>query len=219
MEYLYEWIRNLVGYFLFLSVLQHLLPHRKYEKYIRLFAGMVLLLLLFQPLRGTGNMEEKLARLYEGMVFQYEAEDLRQELLGVEEERLSRMIGQYEEAVEQEIRQMLSEMGLEVLSCRVEVQDEETSERFGRVKRVALTVQETERMEGEREKQTKERNDAQIVSVEAVRIAVGGAKTETAKKEDQEQVQKVERMIKNEMSGYYDLEEDYVEIQVVQGER
>ena len=45
----YEWIRNLTAFFLFLSVLENLLPGDKYGKYIRLFAGMVLVLLAVEP--------------------------------------------------------------------------------------------------------------------------------------------------------------------------
>ena len=41
MEILYGWVRNITGYFLFLAVLDNLIPEKKYEKYIRLFAGMV----------------------------------------------------------------------------------------------------------------------------------------------------------------------------------
>ena len=38
MTAVYEWIRNLTAFFLFLSVMENLLPGQKYGKYIRLFA-------------------------------------------------------------------------------------------------------------------------------------------------------------------------------------
>ncbi len=49
MTAVYEWIRNLTAFFLFLSVMENLLPGQKYGKYIRLFAGMVLILLAVEP--------------------------------------------------------------------------------------------------------------------------------------------------------------------------
>ena len=45
MEGLYEWIRNITYYLIFMTVVTNLLPDKKYEKYFRLFAGMVLILL------------------------------------------------------------------------------------------------------------------------------------------------------------------------------
>ena len=46
MEGLYEWIRNITYYLIFMTVVTNLLPDKKYEKYFRLFAGMVLILLV-----------------------------------------------------------------------------------------------------------------------------------------------------------------------------
>ena len=62
MTAVYEWIRNLTAFFLFLSVMENLLPGQKYGKYIRLFAGMVLILLAVEPFtsgftRGGGRTE------------------------------------------------------------------------------------------------------------------------------------------------------------------
>ena len=58
MEAFYGWVRSLTGYFLFMLVLEHLLPGKKYGKYIRLFAGMVLILLVLQPLAGNLRIDE-----------------------------------------------------------------------------------------------------------------------------------------------------------------
>ena len=55
MAAVYEWIRGLTAFFLFLSVMENLLPGKKYGKYIRLFAGMVLILVALQPLRGAAD--------------------------------------------------------------------------------------------------------------------------------------------------------------------
>ena len=46
MEELFNWIRNITYYLIFITVVGNLLPDKKYEKYIKLFAGMVLILLV-----------------------------------------------------------------------------------------------------------------------------------------------------------------------------
>mgnify|MGYP000863962550 CR=1 FL=1 len=68
MTAVYEWIRNLTAFFLFLSVMENLLPGQKYGKYIRLFAGMVLILLAVEPFTSGFNLDEVLARSYEDLV-------------------------------------------------------------------------------------------------------------------------------------------------------
>ena len=76
----YEWIRNLVAFFLFLSVMENLLPGQKYGKYIRLFAGMVLILLVAEPFTSGFDLEEVLARSYENLVLRWEAGELQDDL-------------------------------------------------------------------------------------------------------------------------------------------
>ena len=85
MTAVYEWIRNLVAFFLFLSVMENLLPGQKYGKYIRLFAGMVLILLVAEPFTSGFDLEEVLARSYENLVLRWEAGELRDDL-GAEEQ-------------------------------------------------------------------------------------------------------------------------------------
>ena len=51
----------------------NLLPGQKYGKYIRLFAGMVLILLVAEPFTSGFDLEEVLARSYENLVLRWEA--------------------------------------------------------------------------------------------------------------------------------------------------
>lgn len=202
MKMIYSWIRNLTGFFLFMSVLDQILPGRRYGPYIRLFSGMILILLVLQPLTGRMELEELLAQHYEKFVFQYQTEDLKKELLGTEKQHLLQIIGTYEEAVSENICRMASDMGIPVSSCRVEIENQEGMQNFGQVKRVRLTVG------GERE--------AASCLVEPVEIAVSQplGSGENGGEEYRQETQEVVRL-RQKLESYYDLEEGYVEIRVL----
>lgn len=118
----FEWIRNLTGFFLFMSVMDHLMPEKAYASYIRLFSGMVFILLVLQPITGNRKLEERIAQYYESNLFRYETGELRENLLGVEEKRRTQMVNQYEEALSQEISKIAQADGFEVRNCRVKNQ-------------------------------------------------------------------------------------------------
>ena len=80
MEGLYEWIRNITYYLIFMTVVTNLLPDKKYEKYFRLFAGMVLILLVLKPFTGGLRLDDKLAYYFESISFQKEASELSSQL-------------------------------------------------------------------------------------------------------------------------------------------
>ncbi len=140
MERIYEWLRDLVGFFLFVSVIDHLLPGKAYQKYIRLFSGIVLILLVVQPFTGGLELEEMIARWYESFVFQYEASELDEDLLGIEAQRLADIISQYEEAVAMDVAQMAREEGLEVKGCQAAIAGDTEGADFGQVTGIRLEL-------------------------------------------------------------------------------
>ena len=64
-----EWIKSFVGCLLIISVAMQMLPNSKYEHYVRLFTGLLMLVLLIQPVLKIGSMndymENKIAELIE----------------------------------------------------------------------------------------------------------------------------------------------------------
>ena len=293
MEELYGWVRNLAGYFIFLSVLDNLIPSKSYGRYIRLFAGMVLILLVVRPLTGSLGLEDRIAGFYEGLVFRYQADGLKQDILGIEQQRREQMIDRYEQAVAEDVERMAREEGFTVVGSRAAISREEGTERFGTVTGIWLQVQgkgqegEGKEKVGEGERKVEgrfgeeegkigegktgekggngkekdeEREKAAVssqvsVSIPPVEIAVEAEKSAEAAggtsnaavdegvgqqreqqwegqqwkeqqwKEQQwegqqwkEQQREEQNRLRKRISAYYNLEESYVEIQVVEGE-
>lgn len=133
METFYGWIRNIICYLLFISVIENLLPGKKYHKYLKLFSGMILILLIIQPVASGLRLDDKIARYYESFVFRYESDDLKNELLGMEDKRLEQMISQYEEAIAGDLAQMAREEGVEAVSCRVVIERDQTHANFKKI--------------------------------------------------------------------------------------
>ncbi len=150
MEALYRWVGNILSFLIFMSMLENLLPSKKYEKYIRFFAGMVLILLVIQPLTGPLRLEERIAYYFEAISFQRDSQDLKKEILGIEKERLARVIRSYEEGVEQDVQRMVVEAGLEAGQVHVMIEEDQESEHYGEVTEISIEVVEADRQDGGR---------------------------------------------------------------------
>ena len=79
--YLYEWIRNVAFYLVLVTALLHVLPRSGYPKYIRLFTGLVLILLVLAPVLKLFQMEEELRDAYRDDSWLEQLEEIK----GVEE--------------------------------------------------------------------------------------------------------------------------------------
>ncbi|MEG2700170.1 MAG: stage III sporulation protein AF [Hungatella sp.] len=204
MRVLYQWVANITFYFIFITVVSNLLPNKKYEKYCRLFMGMVLILLVIQPLTASLRLEDRLAYYFESITFQNESEDLKKELLGMETQRLQQMIAQYEEAVGGDLENMASDFGFYPVRTEVTIESRSDHADFGTVTALFLLL--TENPED-----AKSQAPGFVHPVESVKI--GQRRPTPAKEISSEGLNQLRRKVE----GYYGLEAKDVEIQLEGG--
>ncbi|MBS6643270.1 MAG: stage III sporulation protein AF [Clostridiaceae bacterium] len=194
MEELYGWVKNITCYLIFITVAVNLLPNKKYEKYIRLFAGMVLILLVVKPLTGSLRLEDKISRYFESISFQNEADELKNDLIGMENIRLVKVIEQYQEAVAGDLEQMAQMEGFYPVSTSVTIEGDQEKENFGQVTRISMTV-------------SAETGPQETLVEPVKKVEIG----------DRDQVVKENTLLntlRKRIEEYYGLEGTYVEIQL-----
>lgn len=64
MGFLYEWTRNLSFYMIAIAVILQMVPGETYKKYVRFFMGLVLILMLTQPIIKLFEMQEDFKAFY-----------------------------------------------------------------------------------------------------------------------------------------------------------
>ncbi len=140
MAAVYEWVCNITYYMIFITVAGNLLADSKYEKYLRFFAGMVLILLVLKPLTGSLRLDERIAYLFESITFQNESGDFKEKLWGMEDERLNQVMGTYEEAVSMDLKGMAEAAGYSCRSVRVSIETDRDSPYYGHVTHIYMLV-------------------------------------------------------------------------------
>ena len=172
MNLLYQWLGSILCFLIFITMASALLPSKKYEKYIRFFAGMVLILLVVQPLTGSLRLEDRIAYYFEAISFQKESQDLSRQILGIENERLVRVIAEYEHAVEQDVANMAADMGFVAEEVKVTIENDQEKENYGTVTHVFMQVAwEEEGGEKENEEAGKKAVSAvDEISIDAVEV-------------------------------------------------
>ena len=81
-EYISQWLKNITFYYIIVTVILQMIPSQEYKKYIQFFTGLILILLLAQPilnLTETGvsldTYEEQMQRFEEEISYLGEMED------------------------------------------------------------------------------------------------------------------------------------------------
>lgn len=138
MKAVYEWVQDLVIYMIFVTMAMNLLPDKKYEKYLRLFAGALFILIMTGPLTRVTGLDAALAGTFEKLSFENDVKTLKEELEDADGQRISRFYEQYRKMMENDIRKTVEETSLECADVSVELKENGTD--AGTIRHVMIHV-------------------------------------------------------------------------------
>ena len=224
-ELLLDWARNILFFMVFLSVISHLLADRSYEKYIRFFAGMVLILITISPLKGGLNFQEQAGILFEEFSDFWEKQQAGEVLADVDKNRMEMFFSEYKKETEKRIGEMAEAEGFVCGGAEVTLQERSESRDYGRVEKIRLHLKKEENVDEEENEgdtggldkvksseKTEGRTDGESNVSVKVEIPDVKAGLSGKKKEIPETGSLQEQQLKRKVAQYYGLEEACVEI-------
>ena len=224
-ELLLDWARNILFFTVFLSVISHLLADRSYEKYIRFFAGMVLILITISPLKGGLNFQEQAGILFEEFSDFWEKQQAGEVLADVDKNRMGMFFSEYKKETEKRIGEMAEAEGFVCGGAEVTLQERSESSDYGRVEKIRLHLKKEENVDGEQNEgdtggldkvksseKTEGRTDGESnvsvkVEIPDVKAGLSGKKKEILGTGSLQ-----EQQLKRKVAQYYGLEEACIEI-------
>lgn len=77
-EYLYQWIENIAFFLLILTMAIQLIPNNSYKKYIHFFAGLVLIIMIVNPIIDLLGMGQDFAALLDEAQYQQKMKEIEE---------------------------------------------------------------------------------------------------------------------------------------------
>ena len=78
LEYIYEWMENIAFYMVLVTAVMHLLPDSDYQKYVRFFTGLTLVVLLLTPVSGLFGIDEELKNISQNRDYEAQMEKIQE---------------------------------------------------------------------------------------------------------------------------------------------
>lgn len=85
LTYLYEWIENIAFYIVIITVAMQMVPGNSYKKYIRFFTGLILILMLANPIMKIFGMEQELQEFYNSAEYRQKVNEIERATKYLEE--------------------------------------------------------------------------------------------------------------------------------------
>lgn len=123
-EAVYNWVKNIVFFYILMTAVLHLLPKSNYEKYVRFFGGLLLVVLLLTPILeliyDSDYLPDKIS--YES--FRQEMDTMKLDVVGMEQTQKQAFLTEYEDAIANDVLSLAEEEKLMVKDVSVELSED-----------------------------------------------------------------------------------------------
>ena len=106
---IYQWMKNLAFFHVLTTAVLHILPDKRYEQYIRLFMGLLLVLLICTPVFALVGKSSQLLDGFQKYYGEEEKARMETEAEGIQETFLREA---YKKELEKQIRKIFSDAGI-----------------------------------------------------------------------------------------------------------
>lgn len=121
---IYEWMKNLAVFYIFLTAIMNLLPDKRYGEYIKFFMGLLLILLVLAPLLQILNLKDSVGTLFQQKMLEEEYLESQWGDLTVREDAASQqeyLMEGYTAETQRNIESYLEQKGYEIISVAVQL--------------------------------------------------------------------------------------------------
>lgn len=73
-----EWIQNIAVFLVVSSAVLHAVPGKDYHKYIRFFIGLILIVMLVEPIMNLAGTAEGFEKIYEDTVYKRNLQEMEE---------------------------------------------------------------------------------------------------------------------------------------------
>lgn len=78
LTYLYEWVKNVAFYMIIFTVFLQTVPNNTYKKYIQFFTGLILIIMLAQPILKVFSIEQEFQSFYKDAEYQQKVREIEE---------------------------------------------------------------------------------------------------------------------------------------------
>lgn len=212
MGYIYSWIKDIIIYLILITVVMNLLGKSNYKRYIGVFTGMILVILVVSPLIKFFHIENTLEYYFAANKYTIESEDISGKMVDMESQQQEIILKEYKNKIKEQVNQIVENQGLYPVSIEVEVYEEKENSNFGTIKTISIVASREEEAKSE-EGDTK---NVDKVAIDKIKIAsIVDAENESNNGNETLYVLSIEEIeVKNTLADFYNIPFDNINISI-----
>lgn len=135
-----EWIYNIILFVMFSSLLLQLSAAKKYDKYIKFFTGLILVIVVILPIAKLSGSDKILEMNYLNECFMQAADDAAEEMENLEQVQSETISQSYEKNIQISIESIVNSYGYDLVNADVTINSDVNDNMFCYPKQIYATV-------------------------------------------------------------------------------
>lgn len=140
LAFVYGWVKSIIIYLILITVVMNLLGKSSYKKYIGIFTGMVLVLLILSPIIKIFKIEDSFNSYIESNNYVVESNDISNQLFDVVQGRNELVLNEYKERIVEQIKQIVENNKMFLNSANINIYEEQDNKNYGRIKNINIVA-------------------------------------------------------------------------------
>ena len=218
MDVIYSAVKNIIIFLLLVTVFMNLLGKSSFKQYISIFVGLVLIIIVIQPLLVLFNASDKVDHYFNLNLYQTNVTDISNELYNAEGKYKEKVVQEYKETIKQQIVSTLTKHSLKEDKIEVTIVEDTAATNCGEITALNVVAR-SAKPEQDVETSVEEVTDVDKVVIDKVNINTPKKEGEGGKKENTEDTYDtlLEITVKQELSALYGLDMSSISVEIKEG--
>ncbi len=212
MEKIYSLVKDIVVYLILVTIIMNLVGKSSYRKYISIFTGMVLILIIAKPIVSLFNLSDTFNYYFDNNLFMVEAKDYNDDLMAADDKGKQAILTEYQNIVKDQIEMVLNRYNLYPSSMNTLLDADESSGDYGMVTEITIVAAFT------REDSTVESSDIKVDKIMINQdIKIEGEEKKEHSDIESGAYEDTKKKIREELSNSFQIEQDQIHITIEEG--
>ncbi len=148
-EYILEFARNIIYYSMLVTVIMQLLPDSSNKKYVKLYSGLVFILVFFTPLMDLTGKAQEIDVKSMFASYDQEVQDMLDSAELYQEEQKDKVLAEYYGIIETDVAKRLEKYGMKVEHVITEIELDRDAEEYGNIISIIVECEESSHLRSE----------------------------------------------------------------------
>lgn len=184
----YDWIKNIAFYIILVTTILNVLPEKKYQKYLKLLIGVLMIILIMSPVLQYLKIDKSLDLSFIKESYEQEMKDVEKNTDTYYTSQNSRLKEMYEDEIKSGIESLLQTHSLHLTDLTIQYNDDTESDYFGNIEKINIQASAKD-------------TDISKIDIKIDKISPG----RDSKTDSNSQDSALEIQIKNEIENFYNI--------------